>query len=83
VSSGNIIQVTPFMLVPDLDSALAFLTGTLGFTIGIREASYAYVTLGGASMRISRPGPAIRSSRARAASLIISTAATSTDSMRS
>ncbi len=33
---ANIIQVTPFMLVPKLEAALDFMTGVLGFGIDVR-----------------------------------------------
>jgi catechol 2,3-dioxygenase-like lactoylglutathione lyase family enzyme len=40
---SNFIQVTPFMHVDDLDRALAFFTGVLGFETLFREANYAYL----------------------------------------
>jgi catechol 2,3-dioxygenase-like lactoylglutathione lyase family enzyme len=40
---SNFIQVTPFMNVDDLDRALAFFTGILGFETRFRAADYAYV----------------------------------------
>ena len=45
-------QITPFLHVPDLDSALAFLCGILKFEMKIRESNYAYVELGGCGLRI-------------------------------
>jgi catechol 2,3-dioxygenase-like lactoylglutathione lyase family enzyme len=39
----NLVQITPFMHVEDLDKALAFFTDILGFTVGFRAANYAYV----------------------------------------
>jgi catechol 2,3-dioxygenase-like lactoylglutathione lyase family enzyme len=53
----NLIQVTPFMLVPDLESALAFMTDTLGFTIDFRMTDYAYVSREGAGLRMLEAGP--------------------------
>jgi len=40
---SNFIQVTPFMHVEDLEQALAFFTGILGFETRFRAANYAYV----------------------------------------
>ena len=40
---SNFIQVTPFMHVDDLERALAFFTGILGFETRFRAANYAYV----------------------------------------
>ena len=40
---SNFIQVTPFMDVEDLERALAFFTGILGFETRFRAADYAYV----------------------------------------
>jgi catechol 2,3-dioxygenase-like lactoylglutathione lyase family enzyme len=39
----NFIQVTPFIHVQDLESALAFFNSILGFETLYREANYAYV----------------------------------------
>lgn len=54
---ANILQVTPFMHVPDLEQALAFMTETLGFTIDYREANYAYLSREGAGLRMLEAGP--------------------------
>jgi catechol 2,3-dioxygenase-like lactoylglutathione lyase family enzyme len=40
---SNFIQVTPFMHVEDMEKALAFFTGILGFETLFREANYAYL----------------------------------------
>jgi catechol 2,3-dioxygenase-like lactoylglutathione lyase family enzyme len=40
---SNFLQVTPFMHVDDLERALAFFTGILGFETRFRAANYAYV----------------------------------------
>lgn len=48
----NIIQITPFMHVRDLEAALAFVCGTLGFEIVVRMRDYAYVSREGAGLRI-------------------------------
>lgn len=53
----NIIQVTPFMLAPDLEAALDFMVRVLGFTVAYRSADYAYVARDGAGMRIMEAGP--------------------------
>lgn len=63
---SNIIQITPFMHVADLEQALAFFTDILGFTTTFRMSNYAYVKLGSAAIRIlehskdSRPPPGDR-----------------------
>jgi catechol 2,3-dioxygenase-like lactoylglutathione lyase family enzyme len=36
-------QVTPFLHVPDLQKALDFFTGILGFTVPFRQEGYAYI----------------------------------------
>jgi catechol 2,3-dioxygenase-like lactoylglutathione lyase family enzyme len=53
----NIIQVTPFMHVPDLATALAFMTDTLGFRVDFRQSNYAYVSREGAGLRMLEAGP--------------------------
>jgi catechol 2,3-dioxygenase-like lactoylglutathione lyase family enzyme len=40
---SNFIQVTPFMHVENIERALAFFTGILGFETRFRAANYAYV----------------------------------------
>jgi catechol 2,3-dioxygenase-like lactoylglutathione lyase family enzyme len=52
----NIFQVTPFMHVPDLEAALAFMTDILGFTVEIRMGDYAYVSRDGAGLRMMAAG---------------------------
>jgi catechol 2,3-dioxygenase-like lactoylglutathione lyase family enzyme len=49
---ANIIQVTPFMHVRDLDEALGFWCGLLGFESKVRMRDYAYVEREGAGVRI-------------------------------
>ena len=39
----NFQQVTPFLHVPDLQTALDFFTDVLGFTVPFRQPGYAYV----------------------------------------
>lgn len=41
----GIIQITPFMHVRDIEEALAFWCGLLGFKVGHRQPGYAYVAL--------------------------------------
>ncbi|HST36938.1 MAG TPA: VOC family protein [Allosphingosinicella sp.] len=53
----NIIQVTPFMHVPDLEAALAFMTGILGFDVPFRQANYAYLSREDAGLRMLEAGP--------------------------
>ena len=53
----NILQVTPFMLVPELAAALDFMTGVLGFQVDFRAEDYAYVSRDGAGLRIMEAGP--------------------------
>jgi catechol 2,3-dioxygenase-like lactoylglutathione lyase family enzyme len=40
---SNFIQLTPFMMVEDLEKALAFFVGILGFEVQLRASDYAYV----------------------------------------
>ena len=39
----NFLQVTPFLHVPDLQKALDFFTGILGFSVPFRQDGYAYI----------------------------------------
>jgi catechol 2,3-dioxygenase-like lactoylglutathione lyase family enzyme len=50
--TGNTLQITPFMHVADLDSAVRFFVDTLGFAVPYRHANYAYVEREGAAIRI-------------------------------
>lgn len=49
---SNVIQITPFMHVRDLEAALVFFTEVLGFAVTYRQPGYAYVDLEGAGIRI-------------------------------
>ena len=49
---SNFIQVTPFMIVDDLDRALMFFTDILGFEVRVRKTDYAYVHRETAGFRI-------------------------------
>ena len=40
---ANLVQVTPFMHVENLDKAVAFFTGILGFELGFCAGNYAYL----------------------------------------
>jgi catechol 2,3-dioxygenase-like lactoylglutathione lyase family enzyme len=40
---SNFIQITPFMIVDDIERALAFFTGILGFETKFRRDNYAYI----------------------------------------
>jgi catechol 2,3-dioxygenase-like lactoylglutathione lyase family enzyme len=50
--AGNILQVTPFMHVPDIDEAVRFFEEVLGFAVRFRMTDYAYVEREGAGIRI-------------------------------
>jgi catechol 2,3-dioxygenase-like lactoylglutathione lyase family enzyme len=49
---SNFIQITPFMHVDDLERALTFFNGILGFETQFRADSYAYVHRETAGFRI-------------------------------
>lgn len=55
----NIVNVTPFMHVTDIVTAIAFMTDVLGFEVELSQTGYAYVSREGAGLRIlqdpSRP----------------------------
>ncbi len=55
--ASNIVQVTPFMHVPDLGAALDFMTAILGFTVDFKMRDYAYVSREGAGLRMMEAGP--------------------------
>ena len=48
----NVLQITPFMHVADVEAAVLFFTDTLGFACEYRQPGYAYVSLEGAGIRI-------------------------------
>ena len=55
---SNFIEITPFMHVGDLERALAFFTGILGFECRFRMGTYAYVRRETAAFRIlEQTGP--------------------------
>lgn len=49
---SNLLQVTPFLHVADMERALAFFAGTLGFRITYREANYCYITREAVAFRL-------------------------------
>lgn len=49
---SNIVHVTPFLLVSDLDAALDFFTRVLGFAVPFRMENYAYLHLETAGLRM-------------------------------
>jgi catechol 2,3-dioxygenase-like lactoylglutathione lyase family enzyme len=49
---SNFIQITPFMHVENLESALDFFTGILGFEVQLRFPDYAYLHRETAGFRI-------------------------------
>jgi catechol 2,3-dioxygenase-like lactoylglutathione lyase family enzyme len=51
---SNFLQITPFMHVKDLESALRFFTDVLGFQVQFRspDRSYAYIDREGCAFRI-------------------------------
>jgi catechol 2,3-dioxygenase-like lactoylglutathione lyase family enzyme len=52
MTMSNIVHVTPFLLVPDLDDALDFFTRVLGFTVPFQMQNYAYLSLDTAGLRL-------------------------------
>lgn len=54
---ANVMQITPFMHVDDLDSAVSFFVDTLGFQREFRADNYAYVSIDGAGLRILEHPP--------------------------
>jgi catechol 2,3-dioxygenase-like lactoylglutathione lyase family enzyme len=49
---SNFIQITPFMHVENLESALDFFTGILGFEVQLRFPDYAYLHRETAGFRV-------------------------------
>ncbi|MDP5278871.1 VOC family protein [Sphingomonas sp. DG1-23] len=49
---SNMYRITPFMHVPDLEAAVAFFTGILGFECRFRQGIYAYVQREAAAFRL-------------------------------
>jgi catechol 2,3-dioxygenase-like lactoylglutathione lyase family enzyme len=54
----NFIQVTPFMVVPDIDAAVAFFRDLLGFNVWLLpDSKYAYVHRENVGFRILQSSP--------------------------
>jgi catechol 2,3-dioxygenase-like lactoylglutathione lyase family enzyme len=53
---SNFVQITPFMHVRDLEHALDFFTGTLGFQVMYRQGNYAYFEREGVAFRLLEEG---------------------------
>jgi catechol 2,3-dioxygenase-like lactoylglutathione lyase family enzyme len=51
MAKPELIQITPFMHVPDLEAALTWFA-MLGFEVQFREHNYAYVSCGSAAVRV-------------------------------
>ena len=60
---ANILPVTPFTNVDDLEGTVRFWRDLLGFTVVIHADSYAYVEREGAGVRIMENGPNYRGQR--------------------
>lgn len=60
LAMSNMIQGTAFMLVPNLDEAVEFMTDVLGFAVDVRMRDYAYVNREGVGLRILEAGPGNR-----------------------
>lgn len=54
---SNLIQATSFLHVPDLQAALAFFEGVLGFEARFRMGNYAYVDREGVGFRLLEDSP--------------------------
>ena len=48
----NILQITPFVHVPDVPEAIRFFRDLLGFTVGFEQDDYAYLERENAAVRI-------------------------------
>jgi catechol 2,3-dioxygenase-like lactoylglutathione lyase family enzyme len=51
---ANLYRITPFMYVPDLDTALAFFTDVLGFECRFRQGGYAFVQRDAVAFRLKQ-----------------------------
>lgn len=49
---ANFIQITPFIHVPDIEEAIVFFTGILGFEVHVRMSDYAYLHRETAGLRL-------------------------------
>jgi catechol 2,3-dioxygenase-like lactoylglutathione lyase family enzyme len=50
--SGNILQATSVMSVPDLDRAVGFFRDLLGFKVWVNDGGYAYLSRDGCGIRL-------------------------------
>lgn len=50
--SDHFLQITPFLHVPDIDAAVAFFVGVLGFERLYHQPGYAYVEREGCGIRL-------------------------------
>jgi catechol 2,3-dioxygenase-like lactoylglutathione lyase family enzyme len=48
----SLLQITPFLRVPDIDAAVLFFVDTLGFTLEFRADAYAFVRRDRAAFRM-------------------------------
>ena len=55
--AANLVQVTPFLHVPDLAEALDFFGRRLGFSIEFAEGGYAYIEREGVAFRLLQLPP--------------------------
>ena len=53
----QMLHITPFMRVTDIDAAVRFFTDTLGFTVSIRVGEYAFVYRDNVAFRIIEDAP--------------------------
>lgn len=57
MTKANLLQVTPFLHVPDLAEALDFFCRRLGFAVGFEGDGYAYIEREGAAFRLLQLPP--------------------------
>lgn len=53
----KLTQITPFVPVSDMDRALEFFCGTLGFKLGYRAEGYAFIKRDNAALRLLNAPP--------------------------
>ena len=51
-ATAKLTQITPFVPVGDMDRALEFFCGTLGFKLGFRAEGYAFIKRDKAALRL-------------------------------
>ena len=54
---AELTQITPFVMTHDLDGALAFYDGVLGFSCTFRQENYAFLRRPGGALRIVEVEP--------------------------